>query len=78
MTEKEAIDNFNFFNEGEYITEEMAESKVIVLNLIEKNQNRIQDLEKALIDEDYKHRQEIEKIKQLMLEIREKEGSKDE
>lgn len=49
-----------------------------ILNLIEKQQYRIKDLEKALIDEDYKHRQEIEKIKQLMLEIREKEGSKDE
>ena len=34
-----------------------------ILNLIEKQQYRIKDLEKALIDEDYKHRQEIEKIK---------------
>ena len=30
----DAIDNFKFFNEGEYITREMAESKDTVLNYI--------------------------------------------
>ena len=46
------------FDFGEY-------SKTI-LNLIEKQYKRINELEKALIDDDYKHRQEIEKKDKIM------------
>ena len=37
-------------------------------NSNEKQQNRILELEKALIEEDYKHREEIEKLKLLLAE----------
>lgn len=39
--EKRAIESFGFFNEGDYITREMAESKDIVLRLIQKQQAEI-------------------------------------
>lgn len=58
--EKQAIERFK--NNASYCITSTETTKII-LNLIEKQQTRIQDLEKALIDEDYKHRQEIEKIK---------------
>ena len=41
--EKQAIDNFKFFNEGDYITREMEENKDVVLNLIEKQQKEIKE-----------------------------------
>lgn len=49
MTKAEAIDNFSFFNEGDYITREMEESADIVLNLIQEQQHIIEGKE-ALID----------------------------
>lgn len=44
MTKAEAIDNFRFFNEGDYITREMEESADIVLNLIQTQQEEIERL----------------------------------
>ena len=48
MNEEEAIDNFKFFNEGDYITKEMVESKDIVLHLIKKQQEEIHELKEKL------------------------------
>ena len=44
--------------------DELIEIQETILNLLEKQQTRVQDLEKALIDEDYKHRQEIKKYEE--------------
>lgn len=46
MNEEEAIDNFKFFNEGDYITREMAESKGVVLKLLETKQAEIETLKR--------------------------------
>lgn len=43
-----------------------------ILNLIEKQQNRIDELEKALIDEDFKYRNKIDKLKSKLKEDKEK------
>lgn len=42
MTKAEAIDNFRFFNEGDYITREMEESADIVLNILKTQQEEIE------------------------------------
>ena len=68
--EKQAIQIFEFFlddiseNGGctidiDFQHKNEYESMWKVLNLIEKQQNRIKELETALIDEDYKHRKVI-------------------
>lgn len=43
---EEAIDDFNFFNEGEYITKEMVESKDTVLSYISELEKGIERLKK--------------------------------
>ena len=42
MDSEKAIENLKFFNEGDYITKEMAESKDVILNLIEKQARQIE------------------------------------
>lgn len=51
MTEPEAIDNFNFFYEGDYITREMEESKDIVLGLIEKQKKIIDEIIYIIVED---------------------------
>ena len=65
----DAIDNFNFFNEGEYITREMAESKDTVLNYIseleEENLTQRSQINSAF-DNGFIHKDKIrDKIKEL-------------
>ena len=54
--EKKAIDNFKFFNEGDYITREMAESKDIVLKIIQKHQEEVE--KKDFTNKQYKEQLE--------------------
>lgn len=64
MTEEEAIKRIRLLQQEECDCIECRKNKEayeIVLNLIEKQGKKINELEKALIDDDYKHRQEIEK-----------------
>ena len=48
INEKQAIEKLKFFNEGDYITRDMAESKDIILNLIEKQQAEIEKNDKTM------------------------------
>ena len=47
--EKKAIEEFNFFNEGDYITREMAEAKDVVLKELEKKDKIIDEMAKQLL-----------------------------
>ena len=46
MNIKQAKENFEFFNEGDYITKEMVKSKDILLAYIEKLENEINNKDK--------------------------------
>ncbi len=63
MKKKEAIELLESY-ENKLVYEISEKDKIAIktiLNLIEKKDKRINKLEKALIDDDYKHRKEIEK-----------------
>lgn len=46
--QREAIDDFSFFEEGEYITKKMAKSKDVVLDLLKDQENKIKELKEEL------------------------------
>ena len=60
MTEKEAIEKLKETQDS-YLKDELDLAIETVLNLIEKQQNRIDELEKALVDEQLKHTDKINK-----------------
>lgn len=69
MTKPEAIDNFNFFHEGDYITREMEESKDIVLDLIKTQQEKIEYYKKQKDYDDQFKQELLETIRCKSLEI---------
>lgn len=48
MNIEEALEEFNFFNEGDYITRKMAEAKDIILTAYEKEKEKNKELEKMI------------------------------
>lgn len=48
MNIEEALEEFNFFNEGDYITKNMSIAKDIVLTAYEKEKEKNKELEKQL------------------------------
>lgn len=71
MKKKEAIELLESY-ENKLVYEISEKDKIAiktVLNLIEKPNKRINELEKALIDDNYKHRKEIEKKDKIIDEM---------
>lgn len=64
--EKKAIERMQEVRDKNVHT--FVDELTIVLNLIEKQQNRIYELEKALIDEDLKYRDKIKQLKDKLKE----------
>ena len=60
--EKKAIERMQEVRDKNVHT--FVDELTIVLNLIEKQQNRIYELEKALIDEDFKYRNKIKQYEE--------------
>ncbi len=56
MNIEEALEEFNFFNEGDYITRNMSIAKDIVLTAYEKEKEKNKDLEKMLKLKSHKRR----------------------
>ena len=50
MNIEEALEEFNFFNEGDYITRKMAEAKDIILTAYEKEKEKNKELTDKLKD----------------------------
>ena len=67
MNIEEAFEEFNFFNEGDYITRKMAEAKDIVLTAYEKEKEKNR---KYLVN--LTHEQYIKLVEQIRSEINEK------
>ena len=50
MSNEEAIEEFNFFNEGDYITREMSEAKDIVLKELQDVKSDLYETNKRIAD----------------------------
>ena len=50
MSNEEAIEEFNFFNEGDYITREMSEAKDIVLKELQDVKSDLYEANKRIAD----------------------------
>ena len=50
MSDEEAIEEFNFFNEGDYITREMSEAKDIVLKELQDVKSDLYEANKRIAD----------------------------
>jgi len=73
MNIKEALEEFNFFNEGDYITKNMSIAKDVVLTAYEKEKETSQyiqsqlDIANAKLVEEKEKNKELEKIAMLEL-----------
>lgn len=65
MKNEEAIENFSFFYEGDYITREMEESKDIVLNIIKKQKAEIEKLNFYLSALEQEHNYDVKMIDEV-------------
>lgn len=50
MSNEEAIEEFNFFNEGDYITREMSKAKDIVLKKLQETESDLYEANKRIAD----------------------------
>ena len=50
MSDEEAIEEFDFFNEGNYITREMSEAKDIVLKKLQETESDLYEANKRIAD----------------------------
>ncbi len=50
MSNEEAIEEFDFFNEGDYITREMSEAKDIVLKKLQETESDLYEANKRIAD----------------------------
>ena len=50
MSNEEAIEEFNFFNEGDYITREMSKAKDIVLKELQEVKSDLYEANKRIAD----------------------------
>ena len=50
MSDEEAIEEFNFFNEGDYITREMSEAKDIVLKELQDVKSDLYEANKRIAE----------------------------
>lgn len=50
MSNEEAIEEFNFFNEGDYVTKEMSKAKDIVLKKLQETESDLYEANKRIAD----------------------------
>ena len=50
MSNEEAIEEFDFFNEGDYITREMSKAKDIVLKKLQETESDLYEANKRITD----------------------------
>lgn len=50
MSNEEAIEEFNFFNEGDYITREMSKAKDIVLKELQEVKSDLYEANNRIVD----------------------------